>query len=210
MKDCYIDPYLLSCIVPFRAPLGTSASWLEREHCLPLGTRWPWLSCLMWLRGCLGIYNFLMPMHSWLSTHVTRFWLSTYMSCLHLCIAVFLFTQLEHDSSVKGQYATRGFVQNSMQHLSVIPSHLSSKCFSCTRVTTWLQLGMITILFYQKDQIFIESLTCQVCNRKKTKTISNVQQLKKLWGCFTLCQAWHRICWLYSLQRGKTLPTRVS
>ena len=38
--------------------------------------------------------------------------LSTHMSRLNPCISVFLFTQLEHDSSIKGQYATYLAVQN--------------------------------------------------------------------------------------------------
>ena len=41
-----------------------------------------------------------------LSTHVARFRLSTRVICLHIRIAVFLFTQLEHEGSVKGQYST--------------------------------------------------------------------------------------------------------
>ena len=41
-----------------------------------------------------------------LSTHVSCFQLSVHMIWLHLCIAVFLFTQLEHDGSVKPLYAT--------------------------------------------------------------------------------------------------------
>ena len=51
------------------------------------------------------MYDSTTPMHFQLSTHVTCFWLSTCMICLQPRIAVFLFTQLEYDCSVKGQYA---------------------------------------------------------------------------------------------------------
>ena len=76
---------------------------------------WPWI-CVS-VRDCVTvcyccgacIYDFITPTcSSDFLTHMNCFWLLIHVSCLPVnpCITVFLFTQLEHDSSIKGQYVT--------------------------------------------------------------------------------------------------------
>ena len=66
---------------------------------------WPPTARLNVTAVCLHI-SFHNAYHYRLSTHVIRFWLPNRMISLHTSIDVFLFTQLEHDASVKGQHAT--------------------------------------------------------------------------------------------------------
>ena len=85
------------------------------------------------------IYHFKMPMCFWLSTHVTCFWLSTRMICLHPHMAVFLFTQLKHDGSIKSQYVTESQCASNPWIVFSTLAHSSKPIFSSFIKIFWLK-----------------------------------------------------------------------
>ena len=94
LENCYIDPYLLRHVVLYSVP-HKAPGLLPPSLCVVLiaaVTLWLTIWC-----GCMCIY---------IISNALMFWLSTHVSCLHPHITVFLLTQLEHDGSVKSQYAT--------------------------------------------------------------------------------------------------------
>ena len=160
--------------MPYSEPLlSTSATRLggtAPSGCLPTLSRplecpsvypRPWETDRIWCRY-LHIW-FQMPRHFRLPTHVPRFRWSTCVSCLHSYIAVFLFAQLEHDGSVKGQYAIfTKFFSNHIQPLCsrnydmVQLSWLSLYFILLFTVKTWFCL--CKLLWFSKKFIFLPTV----------------------------------------------------
>ena len=96
-ENCYIDPYLLLFCHEWALPLSWYLLVVLVTLCL---CDWPLLlwvpaymiSCYLCISSCQSI---------WPASHCQPAW-----AAYPLCITVYLFTQLDHDGSVKGQYAT--------------------------------------------------------------------------------------------------------
>ena len=79
-----------------------------------------------------------------LSTHLIRFRLLTRVSCRHPRIAIFLFSRLEHDGRVKGQYAT-------IWSMSYTTSNIFSSWTTLCPVFTIAVDGQLKILELKKS-----------------------------------------------------------
>ena len=143
---------------------------------------------------------------------------STHLSCSHSCITVFLFTQLLHDGSVKGQYAVQGLKINksnfkkkkkiTSQFCAINTWITTFSCIThcgllslsfCVYHSCWYHLFVYFFFFFfsfliKKYQLWLRSLIWKDCFLYWSSTKFDWDQL----SCFRSTKSTHIHWFLYS------------